>query len=71
MSILQQKDYQRRIFAEGIPATMFGVADLEKEYSRLLEKGVEFTLKPTKAGEVTIAVLMIHVATLFRLYKIV
>lgn len=50
------KDYQRRIFAEGIPATMFGVADLEKEYSRLLEKGVEFTLKPTKAGEVTIAV---------------
>lgn len=50
------KDYQRRIFAEGIPATMFGVTDLEKEYSRLLEKGVEFTLKPTKAGEVTIAV---------------
>lgn len=50
------KDYQRKIFAEGIPATMFGVADLEKEYSRLLEKGVEFTLKPTKAGEVTIAV---------------
>lgn len=50
------KDYQRKIFADGIPATMFGVADLEKEYSRLLEKGVEFTIKPTKAGEVTIAV---------------
>ena len=65
------KDYQRKIFADGIPATMFGVSDLEKEYSRLLEKGVEFTIKPTKAGEVTLAVLMIHVATLFRLYKIV
>lgn len=50
------KDYQRKIFADGIPATMFGVSDLEKEYSRLLEKGVEFTIKPTKAGEVTLAV---------------
>ena len=50
------KDYQSKIFAEGIPATMFGVADLDKEYTRLLEKGVEFTIKPTKAGEVTIAV---------------
>ena len=44
------KDYQSKIFAEGIPATMFGVADLDKEYTRLLEKGVEFTIEPTKAG---------------------
>lgn len=50
------KDYQKRIFAEGIPATMFGVADIEKEYSRLLEKGVNFTTAPTKTGDVTIAV---------------
>lgn len=50
------KDYQKRIFAEGIPATMFGVADIEKEYSRLLEKGVNFTTAPTKTGDVIIAV---------------
>jgi len=50
------KDYQKRIFAEGIPATMFGVADIEKEYSSLLEKGVKFTIAPTKTGDVTIAV---------------
>ncbi|WP_445480687.1 VOC family protein [Lysinibacillus irui] len=50
------KDYQKRIFAEGIPATMFGVTDIEKEYALLLEKGVNFTTAPTKMGDVTIAV---------------
>ncbi len=50
------KEYQRKIFAEGIPATMFGVQDIRKEYKRLLEKGVKFTMEPTEMGEVTIAV---------------
>ncbi|MDM5157192.1 VOC family protein [Bacillus sp. DX1.1] len=50
------KEYQKKIFAEGIPATMFGVTDIHKEYERLLEKGVKFTIEPTKMGEVTIAV---------------
>jgi predicted enzyme related to lactoylglutathione lyase len=51
------KEYQKKISAEGIPATMFGVADIHNEYKRLLEKGVKFTMEPTKVGEVTIAVL--------------
>jgi predicted enzyme related to lactoylglutathione lyase len=51
------KEYQKKILAEGIPATMFGVADIHNEYKRLLEKGVKFTMEPTKVGEVTIAVL--------------
>ncbi|WP_418300819.1 VOC family protein [Lysinibacillus fusiformis] len=51
------KDYQKRIFAEGIPATMFGVANIHEEYKQLVEKGVEFTMTPTKMGAVTIAVL--------------
>lgn len=50
------KEYQKRISAEGIPATMFGVADIHIEYNRLLENGVKFTMKPTKMGEFTIAV---------------
>src|SRR5690625_1122774 len=44
------KDYQQRIFADGIPATMFGVEDIQKEYELLKEKGVEFTTEPTKMG---------------------
>ncbi|MFD2925463.1 VOC family protein [Halobacillus naozhouensis] len=50
------KEYQEKLFAEGIPVTMFGVADIRKEYDRLLDKGVKFTMEPTKMGEVTIAV---------------
>ncbi|GIP39094.1 hypothetical protein J31TS4_23740 [Paenibacillus sp. J31TS4] len=50
------KEYQSKIFAEGIPAAMFGVADVIKEYHRLSENGVKFTMEPTKMGEMTIAV---------------
>ncbi|MCM3764510.1 VOC family protein [Neobacillus niacini] len=50
------QEYQKKLFADGIPATMFGVADLHQEYKRLLESGVKFTKEPTKMGEVTIAV---------------
>lgn len=50
------KDYQKSIFEQGIPATMFGVEDIHKEYERLSGLGVKFTMAPTKMGEVTIAV---------------
>jgi predicted enzyme related to lactoylglutathione lyase len=50
------REYQKTIFSEGIPATMFGVEDIQKEYERLLENGVKFTMEPTKMGNVTIAV---------------
>jgi predicted enzyme related to lactoylglutathione lyase len=50
------KEYQKKLFADGIPVTMFGVSDIRKEYKRLMEKGVKFTMKPTEMGEVTIAV---------------
>ncbi|WP_285766948.1 VOC family protein [Peribacillus sp. SI8-4] len=50
------KEYQKQIFAEGIPATMFGVTDIVAEYKRLSESGVKFTMEPTKMGETTIAV---------------
>ncbi|MDK8643615.1 VOC family protein [Niallia taxi] len=50
------KEYQKKLFDAGIPVTMFGVADISKEYDRLLENGVKFTMEPTKMGEVTIAV---------------
>jgi predicted enzyme related to lactoylglutathione lyase len=50
------KEYQKKITSEGVPATMFGVEDIQKEYERLLENGVKFTMEPTKMGNVTIAV---------------
>ncbi|RDW15205.1 glyoxalase [Oceanobacillus arenosus] len=50
------KEYQQKLFEEGIPVTMFGVEDIHKEYERLLDQGVKFTMEPTEMGNVTIAV---------------
>ncbi|KAA9023955.1 VOC family protein [Niallia endozanthoxylica] len=50
------KEYQKKLFADGIPVTMFGVEDVLKEYERLLNLGVRFTMKPTEMGPVTLAV---------------
>jgi len=48
--------YQKAIFAQGIPATSFGVEDIEKEYERMVKLGVEFTMKPSKTVGAMIAV---------------
>ncbi len=49
-------EFQKILFNAGIPLTMFGVDDIEKEYQRLVDLGVKFTMKPTPMGPVTIAV---------------
>ncbi|PLR71060.1 VOC family protein [Bacillus sp. UMB0728] len=50
------KEYQKKLLEQGIPATMFGVTDVQREYERLLKHGVNFTMVPTKMGDNTIAV---------------
>ncbi len=50
------KAYQEAIFKQGIPATMFFVDDIQKEYDRLKKMGVAFKSGPTKAGPAKIAV---------------
>jgi predicted enzyme related to lactoylglutathione lyase len=42
------KTYQTAIFMQGIPATMFEVEDVQKEYQRLKALGVVFTVEPTQ-----------------------
>ena len=53
------KTYQEALFKQGIRATLFVVDDVQKEYERLKELGVKFTMEPTKLTGVgsTIAVL--------------
>jgi len=53
---LAAKAYQKKLFEEGIPVTMFGVGDVRTAYDRLLKHGVKFTIELTDVGEVTIAV---------------
>ncbi|WP_026859074.1 VOC family protein [Jeotgalicoccus psychrophilus] len=50
------QDYQNSLMQQGIPATMFGVNDIDKEYERLETLGVEFTMEPTAAGDMKLAV---------------
>jgi catechol 2,3-dioxygenase-like lactoylglutathione lyase family enzyme len=50
------KAYQEAIFAQGIPATMFFVDDVQKEYDRLEKMGVTFKSGPTQAGPATFAI---------------
>ena len=42
--------YRKAIFEQGIPATMFGVADVRAEYERLRGLGVEFRTPPATDG---------------------
>ena len=48
--------YQKALFDAGIPYTQFDVSDVEKEYERLINLGVEFSVKPTEMGAAKLAV---------------
>ena len=48
--------FQKSIFEQGIPATMFAVDDLQGEYELLKGLGVAFTVEPTDYGAYSIAV---------------
>lgn len=50
------KAYQEAIFLQSIPATMFFVDDIQKEYEKLKKLGVKFTMEPTNVTGSTIAV---------------
>ena len=57
MAFEPAKVYQKSLKEAGIPWTAFEVDDIESEYKRLCELGVEFSIAPKEAGTVLIAVL--------------
>ncbi|TAJ91801.1 MAG: VOC family protein [Gammaproteobacteria bacterium] len=48
--------FKQALINDGIPFTSFEVDDIDREFKRLQSLNVEFTLNPTPAGEVIIAV---------------
>jgi catechol 2,3-dioxygenase-like lactoylglutathione lyase family enzyme len=56
MSFPPSKTYQRQLFKAGIPFTAFYVADIDKEYQRLVDLGVAFSMEPTQMGPTKLAV---------------
>lgn len=64
------KTFQAALFEQHIPATAFEVDDLEAEYRRLKTRGVVFTMPPTKAGPVSIAVFADTCGNLLQIYEL-
>ena len=48
--------YRDALVADGIPLAQFAVDDVRAEHARLSAAGVVFTMPPTEAGPVTVAV---------------
>lgn len=62
--------YQKAIFEPGIPLTAFAVDDIQKEYARLKQRGVEFTMEPTNMGPTTAAVFNDTCGNLIQIYQV-
>lgn len=63
------KDYQNGLFENKIPATMFGVNNLQKTYSELVNKGVEFIVSPKKVDNIYLAIFNDTVGNLIQLVE--
>lgn len=63
------KTYQEALFAQGIPITAFEVDDLESEFRKLSELGVEFTTEPMNAGDVRLAAFADTCGNLIQIYQ--
>lgn len=48
--------WQQSLFEAGIPLAAFYTEDIQMEYERLQQKGVQFSMPPTSMGPATIAV---------------
>jgi len=63
------KKYQETILRDGIPTTAFAVEEIEKEYERLKELGVVFTMEPTDAEGLSVAIFNDTCGNLIQLYE--
>lgn len=61
--------FQDSMFRQGIPVSAFEVADLQAEFSRLKKRGVQFTVEPMRAGEVSLAIFSDTCGNLIQLYQ--
>jgi predicted enzyme related to lactoylglutathione lyase len=64
------RTFQESIFKQGIPANMFFVDDIQKEYQKLKKLGLKFTVEPTKTPGSTIAVFEDTVGNLVQITQL-
>lgn len=56
MAFPAAETYQKELFEADIPFMSFAVEDIQKEYERMKNLGVEFSMEPTEMGSATIAI---------------
>lgn len=64
------KTYQAAMFEQGIALTAFEVDDIEAEFGRLRDQGVEFTTEPTDIGGAVIAVFKDTCGNLIQIHQL-
>ncbi len=64
------KALKESLVRDGIPYTAFEVKDIQSEYARLKQRGVEFTMEPTNMGTTTAAVLNDTCGNLIQIYQV-
>jgi len=58
------------LMKDGIPFTAFQVGNVQAEYDRMKDLGVEFTMEPTNMGTTTAAVLNDTCGNLIQIYQL-
>jgi catechol 2,3-dioxygenase-like lactoylglutathione lyase family enzyme len=61
--------YQEALLKDGIPVTAFQSDDIRTECRQLKERGVVFTVEPTAAGPVTIAMFSDTCGNLIQIFQ--
>jgi catechol 2,3-dioxygenase-like lactoylglutathione lyase family enzyme len=64
------KALKEALVKDGMPFTAFQVDDIQEEYERLRNLGVEFTMEPTNMGAATAAVLNDTCGNLIQIYQV-
>lgn len=64
------KALKESLMKDGMPFTAFEVRDIQSEYERMKNLGVEFTMEPTNMGMTTAAVLNDTCGNLIQIYQI-
>jgi catechol 2,3-dioxygenase-like lactoylglutathione lyase family enzyme len=64
------KALKEALVKDGIPFTGFQVDNIQKEYARLKQLGVEFTMEPTNMGMTTVAIFDDTCGNLIQIYQV-
>ena len=66
----EMKALKQALVRDGIPFTAFQVDDIQAEYARLKDLGVQFAMEPTNMGMTTAAVFNDTCGNLIQIYQV-